>query len=62
MNVLPEEDLHGPLDPRILSSREDYLRSLELLLSLEADVLCEGHFGIFRGKDEVANFIRSFMR
>ena len=61
LKVLFGQDVHGPLDARILSNREDYLRSLELLLSLEADVLCEGHFGVFRGKDEVARFIRSFL-
>lgn len=61
LKVLFGQDVHGPLDARLLSNREDYLRSLELLLSLEADVLCEGHFGVFRGKDEVAGFIRSFL-
>ena len=61
LKVLFGQDVHGPLDARLLSNREDYLRSLELLLSLEADVLCEGHFGVFRGKQEVADFIRSFL-
>jgi glyoxylase-like metal-dependent hydrolase (beta-lactamase superfamily II) len=61
LKVLLAQDVHGPLDARILSNREDYLRSLKLLLSLEADILCEGHFGVFRGKDEVANFIHSFL-
>jgi len=32
-----------------------------LLLSLEADVLCEGHYGIYRGKPAVAAFIRQFL-
>jgi len=35
--------------------------SLEKLLSLGADVLCEGHYGIYRGRDEVAEFIRGFL-
>ena len=61
LKVLFGQDVHGPLDERLLSNREDYLRSLELLLSLEADVLCEGHFGVFRGKDKVAGFIQSFL-
>jgi glyoxylase-like metal-dependent hydrolase (beta-lactamase superfamily II) len=61
LKVLFGQDVHGPLDARLLSNREDYLRSLELLLSLEADVLCEGHFGVFRGKDKVAGFIQSFL-
>ena len=61
LKVLFGQDVHGPLDPSLLSNREDYMKSLNLLLSMEADILCEGHFGIFRGKEEVANFIRSFL-
>jgi hypothetical protein len=53
--------VHGPLAPSLLSNRTDYLHSLKLLLSLEADVLCEGHYGIYRGKEEVTKFIRSFL-
>jgi len=34
---------------------------LALMLSLEADILCEGHHGVYRGKKEVADFIRYFM-
>jgi glyoxylase-like metal-dependent hydrolase (beta-lactamase superfamily II) len=61
LKILFGQDVHGPLDPSLLSNREDYVKSLNLLLSLEADILCEGHFGIFRGKEGVANFIRSFL-
>ena len=59
--VLFGQDVHGPLDPSLLSNREQYLQSLHLLLSLGADVLCEGHYGVFRGKREVSNFIRGFI-
>ncbi len=62
LKVLFAQDVHGPLDARILSDREDYLRSLNLLLSLKSDILCEGHFGIYRGKNEVEDFIRTFIR
>lgn len=56
------QDVHGPLHPSLLSSHEDYLASLQRLLELDADILCEGHFGIFRGKRAVWDFIRQFMR
>jgi glyoxylase-like metal-dependent hydrolase (beta-lactamase superfamily II) len=59
--VLFAQDVHGPLDPSLLSDREDYLRSLKLLLSLEADILCEGHFGVYKGKKDVEQFIRSYL-
>ena len=60
LKVLFGQDVHGPLDASLLSNRKDYLESLDLLLSLEADVLCEGHYGVYKGKSEVRNFIRSF--
>jgi len=60
--VLFGQDIHGPLHDELLSSREDYMTSLKFLLSLEADILCEGHFGIYKGKKEVREFISSFLR
>ncbi len=61
LKVLFGQDVHGPLDPSFLSDKGDYLKSLDRLISLEADILCEGHFGIYRGKNEVEGFIRSFL-
>lgn len=61
LKILFGQDVHGPLDPSLLSNREDYVKSLNLLLSMEVDVLCEGHFGVFRGKKEVKDFILSFL-
>ncbi len=58
--VVFAQDVHGPLDPvRLRSNRTDYLASLERLLALNADILCEGHYGIFRGKPVVTRFIHS---
>jgi glyoxylase-like metal-dependent hydrolase (beta-lactamase superfamily II) len=59
--VLFGQDVHGPLDPMLLSNRDEYLQSLRFLLDLEADILCEGHFGVFRGKKAVARFINSYL-
>jgi glyoxylase-like metal-dependent hydrolase (beta-lactamase superfamily II) len=61
LKVLFGQDVHGPLHSSLLSNREDYRRSLQLLLDLEADILCEGHYGVYRGKKEVAAFIRKFL-
>ena len=61
LKVLFGQDVHGPLDPSLLSNRSDYLKSLNFMLDLNADILCEGHFGIYRGKDEVRKFIGSFL-
>ena len=61
LKVLFGQDVHGPLHPSLLSNRTDYLRSLELMLSLDADILCEGHYGVIKGKNKVREFINSFM-
>ena len=62
LKVVFAQDVHGPLDPSFLSNSRDYHQSLKTLLDLGADILCEGHFGVYRGKEEVAGFIRQFMK
>jgi glyoxylase-like metal-dependent hydrolase (beta-lactamase superfamily II) len=61
LKILFAQDVHGPLHPDLRSDAAAYRRSLELLLALGADVLCEGHYGIYRGKVAVAEFIRQFL-
>jgi len=61
LKVLFGQDVHGPLHPGLLSNRADYLRSLSLMISLDADILCEGHYGVMKGKKKVKEFIHSFM-
>lgn len=62
LKVLFAHDVHGPLDLSFLSNPKDYNASLKVLLGIEADVLCEGHYGVYRGKAEVAGFIRQFIK
>ena len=59
--VLFGQDVHGPLDVSFLSNRDDYKRSLKFMIELKADILCEGHFGIYRGNAEVGRFIESYL-
>jgi glyoxylase-like metal-dependent hydrolase (beta-lactamase superfamily II) len=60
--VLFGQDVHGPIHPALLSDEKQYQASLKKLVSLEADLLLEGHFGIFRTKEDVREFIQSFMK
>ncbi|MEN6439897.1 MAG: MBL fold metallo-hydrolase [Syntrophobacter sp.] len=62
LRVLFAHDVHGPLDPSFLSNAGDYHASLGMLLEIRADILCEGHYGVYKGKEEVAGFIRQFMK
>ena len=34
----------------------------EIEYLLNADILCEGHFGIYQGKNEVSQFIRTYLQ
>ena len=61
LKVLFAQDVHGPLDPSFLSNLKDYKESLKMLLAIGADILCEGHYGVYRGKAEAARFIRQFI-
>jgi glyoxylase-like metal-dependent hydrolase (beta-lactamase superfamily II) len=58
--ILFGQDLHGPLLSEFGSSLEDYGRSTKKLLDLEADILCEGHFGIYKTKRDVRDYILSY--
>ena len=60
--ILFGQDLHGPLLKEFGSSIEDYDRSTKKLLDLDADILCEGHFGIYKTKKDVRNYILSYRR
>lgn len=59
--VLFAQDVHGPLHPSLRSNREDYQASLRRLLELDADILCEGHFGVFRGQHDARRFVAQYV-
>jgi glyoxylase-like metal-dependent hydrolase (beta-lactamase superfamily II) len=60
--VLFGQDIHGPIHPGLLSDEKQYQESLVRVLDLEADLLLEGHYGIFRTKEDVREFIQSFIK
>jgi len=55
--ILFGQDLQGPIHSELLSDEKQYLASLVRLVNLKADLLLEGHFGIFETKQEVREFI-----
>ena len=59
--VLFGQDVHGPLDPLILSNKAEYMQSLKMMAALDSDILCEGHYGVYEGKNDVKKFIESFL-
>jgi glyoxylase-like metal-dependent hydrolase (beta-lactamase superfamily II) len=59
--ILFGQDIHGPIRSELLSDVEQYLASLARLVNLEADLLLEGHCGIFQTKQEVREFIQDWI-
>lgn len=59
--VLFGQDIHGPFYQEFGSDLAAWRRSMERLLALEADVLCEGHFGVYQPKKSVAEYITNYL-
>ncbi len=59
--VLFGQDIHGPFMRAFRSDIEAWKASMRKLLELEPDILCEGHFGIFKSKERVRSYIESYL-
>lgn len=60
--ILFGQDIHGPFMSSFGSNIEHWKASMHRLLDLRADILCEGHFGIFRPAERVEQYIRKYLR
>ncbi|MEN6348857.1 MAG: MBL fold metallo-hydrolase [Syntrophomonas sp.] len=60
--VLFGQDIHGPFNREWGSDLKLWRQSMEKLLALEADILCEGHFGIYSPAAAVKQYINSYLR
>lgn len=60
--VLFGQDIHGPFQAEWGSDRKAWRNSMEKLLQLNADILCEGHFGIYSPAERVKSYIESYMK
>ena len=58
--VLFGQDIHGPYYPQWGADPAQAKLSLQKLLELKADILCEGHFGIYQPATEVERYIRGY--
>ncbi|MGD0279361.1 MAG: MBL fold metallo-hydrolase [Smithella sp.] len=59
--VLFGQDIHGPFHAAFGSDIEAWKKSMQALLNLDADILCEGHFGIFQPKEKVRGYIERYL-
>lgn len=60
--VLFGQDIHGPFYASFGSDLDAWAASMRRLLELQADILCEGHFGIIRPASEVRRYIEDYLR
>jgi glyoxylase-like metal-dependent hydrolase (beta-lactamase superfamily II) len=58
--VLFGQDIHGPFSDSWGSDLDEWRMSMKKLLDLKADILCEGHAGIYKG-DKVNRYIESYI-
>ncbi len=59
--VLFGQDIHGPFSREFRSDIGQWRTSMHKLLDLGADILCEGHFGIFKPAQRVERYIRGYL-
>jgi len=59
--VLFGQDIHGPFNKAFGSDISAWKKSMQALLDLKADILCEGHFGIYQPKEKVQAYIERYL-
>ncbi|MCX7983173.1 MAG: MBL fold metallo-hydrolase [Syntrophales bacterium] len=55
------QDIHGPFLSSFGSDVKAWRESMHRLLSLNIDILCEGHFGIFQPRERAEGYIRKYL-
>jgi len=59
--ILFGQDIHGPFHPDFGSDLDAWRTSMQKLLNLKADILCEGHFGVYQPGEKVSTYIEHYL-
>lgn len=59
--ILFGQDIHGPFLAEFGANMKDWQASMKKLLALKADILCEGHFGVYQPNDKVTEYIERYL-
>ncbi len=59
--VLFGQDIHGPFLADFGANMADWTKSMEELLALKADILCEGHFGVYRPEERATEYLERYL-
>lgn len=59
--ILFGQDIHGPFLAEFGANIHHWQKSMETLLALNADILCEGHFGVYKPAIKVREYIGRYL-
>ena len=59
--ILFGQDIHGPFLAEFGANMSHWQKSMEKLLALKADILCEGHFGVYQPNNKVTEYIERYI-
>jgi glyoxylase-like metal-dependent hydrolase (beta-lactamase superfamily II) len=59
--ILFGQDIHGPFLAEFGANMSHWQKSMETLLTLNADILCEGHFGVYKPAHVVRQYIERYL-
>lgn len=59
--ILFGQDIHGPFLADFGANMKHWQISMEKLIALKADILCEGHFGIYQPNEKVTEYIERYL-
>jgi len=59
--ILFGQDIHGPYEVAWGGNPSQAIISLQKLINLKADILCEGHFGIYQPASEVKKYREGYL-
>lgn len=60
--VLFAQDVHGPFYDVFGSDLDAWADSMRKLIELKADILCEGHFGVYKPASEARRYIEDYLK
>ena len=59
--ILFGQDIHGPFLAESGANMSHWEQSMKKLIALNADILCEGHFGVYQPASKVAEYIERYL-
>jgi glyoxylase-like metal-dependent hydrolase (beta-lactamase superfamily II) len=59
--ILFGQDIHGPFLAEFGANMSHWQKSMEKILALKADILCEGHFGVYQPNEKVTEYIERYV-